>query len=332
MKEALDHLFAFQSFSRSEAKELLTAMSQGQFNEAQMTAFITTFRMRDIQVEELKGFVDALLELRVPIDFSAYDTIDLCGTGGDKKNTFNISTLTAFVLAGAGHKVAKHGNYGVSSTCGSSNVLEHLGYQFTNDLGKLENQIEAAHICFFHAPLFHPAMKAVGPIRRQLGMVTFFNMLGPLVNPAQPHYQLTGVFNRNLARLYHYQFQKTDKQYIIVHSLDGYDEVSLTGPFIAKSPWYEREIYPEDLGLPVLLPEALYGGETVEEAGKIFTNVLQNQGTEAQKQAVLANAALGIQCFYPSWSLTDCVAAARESLDSGRAYQSFTKLIQLSQS
>ncbi|MCB0657191.1 MAG: anthranilate phosphoribosyltransferase [Saprospiraceae bacterium] len=332
MKEALNHLFSFQSFSRSEAKELLKAMSAGQFNDAQMTAFITTFRMRDIQVEELKGFVDALLELRVPIDFSAYDTIDVCGTGGDKKNTFNISTLTAFVLAGAGYKVAKHGNYGVSSACGSSNVLEHLGYQFTNDLDRLERQIEQAHICFFHAPLFHPAMKAVGPIRKQLGLVTFFNMLGPLVNPAQPHYQLTGVFNRNLARLYHYQFQKTDKQYMIVHSLDGYDEVSLTGSFIAKSPWYEREIHPDELGLPVLKPEQLHGGDTVAEAATIFSNVLQNQGTPAQTDAVLANAALGIQCFHPDWSLTDCVASARESLESNQAYQAFTKLIELSKS
>lgn len=326
MKEVLAKLFLHKTLTRQEARNILIRMSAEEFNEAQMTAFITTFKLRPIHVEELEGFRDALIELRRPIDLRGMDAVDVCGTGGDKKNTFNISTLSAFVIAGAGYKVAKHGNYSVSSKCGSSNVLEFLGYQFTNDEDRLLKQIDEANLCFFHAPLFHPAMKAVGPIRRQLGMVTFFNMLGPLVNPAQPPRQLAGVFNMELARLYQYLFQNSEKQYAIVHSLDGYDEVSLTGPFSVKASTYERIYYPQDIALPILDPTLLHGGETIEEAAAIFMNVLNGEGTTAQNDVVCANAGLAIQCFKPEDALTDCIEEARSALQSRKALHVLQKL------
>ncbi len=327
MKAVLNKLYQYVPLSRKEAKDILIAISQEKYNESLMTSFISSFQMRDISVAELQGFVDALLELRRPVDLSEFKSIDVCGTGGDYKNTFNISTLSAFVIAGANYKVAKHGNYGVSSSSGSSNVLEHLGYRFTNDEQILKAQLDKSNICFFHAPLFHPAMKAVGPIRKQLKMVTFFNMIGPLVNPAQPEFQMTGVFSRKLARLYQYIFQSSNKSYLIVHGLDGYDEVSLTGPFLLKSNRSERVIHPTDLGYEILKPQELYGGETVPEAAKIFTHILEGQGTKSQNQVVTVNAALGIHCFNPDWSLADCIAQAAESLHSGNALSVLKSLI-----
>lgn len=326
MKEILRKLFLHKTLNRQEAKQVLMDISAEKYNEAHVTAFITTFKMRPIHVDELEGFKEALIELRIPVDLRGMDAIDVCGTGGDGKNTFNVSTLSSFVIAGAGYKVAKHGNYGVSSKCGSSNVLEYLGYTFHNDVDILLNQLEKSNICFFHAPLFHPAMKFVGPIRRNLKMVTFFNMLGPLVNPAQPPRQLVGVFDMELARLYQYVFQHTDTEYAIVHSLDGYDEVSLTGPFSVKASNYERVFSPEDLGLQKLDPKLLHGGETVEEAARLFVNVLQGKGTDAQNQVVSVNSGLAIQRFKPEADLVDCIAEAKESLASGKALQALKNL------
>ncbi len=327
MKKILNQLFNHQKLTRVEAKEILVNISNEVYNEAQIAAFMTVYLMRPISVEELSGFLDALLELCRSASFDGQKTIDLCGTGGDGKNTFNISTLSAFIVAGAGYKVTKHGNYGVSSTCGSSNVLEHLGYQFSNDNDRLKKQLDASNICFLHAPLFHPAMKAVAPIRRQLAIKTFFNMLGPLVNPARPHYQLVGVFSLELARIYHYIFQSGTQEYSIVHAMDGYDEISLTGDFKVKSNEKDQLLSPAQIGMRTLKQEELFGGDTIPEAAKIFTNILEGKGTEAQISAVTANAGLAIHTIKPTTNLIDCIAEAKESLLSKNALNSFKKLL-----
>ncbi len=330
MKQVLSKLFDHKKLSKAEAKDILINISAGKYNDAQIAAFITVYLMRPIAVDELQGFREALLELCIPVDLEGVDTIDVCGTGGDGKNTFNISTLSAFVLAGAGYKVSKHGNVGVSSNSGSSDVLQHLGYTFSNDVDKLKRQLDKANICYLHAPLFHPALKTVGPIRKQLGVKTFFNMLGPLVNPVQPKYQLTGVFSLELARLYQYLFQQTpDKKYAIIHALDGYDEVSLTGDFKLKMNSKEVVVSPQSIGYQSLMPESLFGGDTVEEAGVIFMNILRGSGTAAQNDAVAVNAGVAIHCIKPEISLVDCIAEADEALRSGKALKSFEKLISL---
>ena len=324
MKKTLENLIQYKSLSCEEAREVLVKISEGAYNEAQIAAFITVYLMRSITVEELTGFRDALLELCVPFDTEGMSTIDVCGTGGDGKNTFNISTLSAFVLAGAGYKVTKHGNYGVSSVSGSSNVLEHFGYQFTNDKSLLMKQLETNNICFLHAPLFHPALKSVGPIRKQLGIKTFFNMLGPLVNPARPKQQMVGVFSLELARLYQYIFQKTATNYSIVYGLDGYDEVSLTDDVKVKTAFSETILSPQSFGKQQLTQNQIFGGDTVEEAAAIFLQVLENKGTAAQRDVVVVNTALAIQCFKQNVSLLDCVAEAEESLVSGKALEKFS--------
>lgn len=329
MKTILNHLFAQKKLTQEEAKEVLTNIAAGKYNDSEIAAFISIYLMRNISVEELAGFRDALLELCLRVDLSDYETIDLCGTGGDGKDTFNISTLSSFVVAGAGFKVAKHGNYGVSSICGSSNVLEFLGCKLGNQIDILKKSIEKANFCMMHAPFFHPALKNVAPIRRQLGVKTFFNMLGPMVNPAFPKYQMVGVFNLELARLYSYIYQQSDKQFVILHSLDGYDEISLTSPFKKIANSGEKLMDHKDLGLPKLKQEDLLGGSTVEESAKIFVDVLQNKGTLAQKSAVLANSAFAVQCFLPNQSLPDCVTQAKESLESGKAFQAFETFLEI---
>jgi anthranilate phosphoribosyltransferase len=329
MKDILVHLLEYKTLSKAEAREVLKDIAQGKVNPYQMAAFMTVYMMRSITVQELEGFRDAMLDLCIPVDLDGYDTIDVCGTGGDGKDTFNISTLASFVVAGAGQKVAKHGNYGVSSACGSSNVMDYLGYRFTNDVAQLRRQVEEANICFMHAPLFHPAMKNVAPVRKELGVKTFFNMLGPMVNPAFPPNQLVGVFNLELARLYGYLYQTSGKKYTILHALDGYDEISLTGKFKMISGTADKVLTPADLGLNIYNAEQLYGGNTVEEAGKIFTDVLNGNGTNAQNDAVIANAAMALHCTNPALSLSDAVLTARESLESGSALKMFKKLLTL---
>lgn len=283
--------------------------------------------MRSIRDVELEGFRDAMYDLCLKMDFSDYQLIDLCGTGGDGKNTFNISTLASFIVAGAGYKVAKHGNYGVSSGCGSSNVMEYLGYRFSNDPKEIYRSLDNANITFLHAPLFHPAMKTVAPIRRELGSKTFFNMLGPLVNPANPKYQSVGVFSLELARLYGYIYQKTDKQFSILHALDGYDEISLTGDFKLINNLAEQIITLKDLGIEAIRPEQIGGGDTVEEAAGIFKDILEGKSTKAQRQVVLANAALAIQTFDMKKDFMDCYQEAEESLISKKALNSLKILI-----
>lgn len=328
MKEVLNKLFQYQSLSREEAFQILSNLATGQYNNSQMAAFLTVYLMRTITVDELEGFRDAMLELCVKVPVDEYNAIDLCGTGGDGKNTFNISTLSSFVVAGAGQHVVKHGNYGVSSVSGSSNVLESMGAKFTNDTDVIKRSLDESGICFLHAPLFHPAMKNVGPVRKELGIKTFFNMLGPMVNPAFPKNQLVGVFSLELARLYGYLYQNTDKNFVIVHALDGYDEVSLTGGFKVISNNQEAVYEPEDLGLPRLTQEQLHGGETIEESAKIFQQVLSNEGTDAQEAAVLANSGLAIATG-KQLSIEEGVEQARSSLKSGKALEAFKNFIKV---
>jgi len=325
MKEILNHLFEYKTLSRAESKEILSNLAQGKYNPSQVAAFITVYLMRNITVSELEGFRDAMLELCVPVEFDGFDVIDLCGTGGDGKNTFNISTLASFIAAGAGVKVAKHGNYGVSSVSGSSNVLEHFGHKFTNDIDALKKQMDESNICFLHAPLFHPAMKNVAPIRRELGIKTFFNMLGPMVNPAKPQAQMVGVFSLELQRLYGYLYQQTNKRYAIVHALDGYDEISLTGDFKMITDQEESIISPDMLQMQTLKQTDIFGGDTLEEAANIFKKVISGEGTSAQNNVVIANAAMAIKC-YKQIELEEALAQATTSLESGEALKVFKKL------
>lgn len=327
MKAILNYLFEHKTLTKSEAKEVLTKIAQGMYSHSEIAAFITVYLMRSITVDELSGFRDALLELCIPVNLSDFDTIDLCGTGGDGKNTFNISTLTAFVVAGAGAKVAKHGNYGVSSSCGSSNVMEFLGYKFSNDGESLKKEMDRCGICFIHAPLFNPAMKNVAPVRKELKVKTFFNMLGPMVNPSFPKKQMVGVYSLELARLYNYLYQQTNKQYAIVHSLDGYDEISLTGPFKMISNKIDAIIHPGDIGMSPLSAEDIGGGNSIPEAAKIFVGILEGKGTVAQTQVVIANSAMALSCYYPEKSTESCIELATDSLKGLKALQVFKKLL-----
>jgi anthranilate phosphoribosyltransferase len=329
MKNILNRLINHEMLTAAEAKQVLVNISKGSYNPSQISAFLTVFMMRSISIEELSGFREALLDLCIRVDLSAYNTIDLCGTGGDGKDTFNISTLASFIAAGAGIKVAKHGNYGVSSISGSSNVMEKLGIKFSNDADFLERSIDKAGICVLHAPLFHPAMKNVGPIRKELAVKTFFNMLGPMVNPSFPKNQLVGVFNLELARIYSYLYQNTDVNVTILHSLDGYDEVSLTGPTKIITSSMEGVLNPEDFGVSLLAQSEIEGGKTIEESAQMFTDIISGKGTEAQNNVVCANAGLAIA------TVTKCkplegFELAKESLLSGKGLNALNKLQELS--
>ena len=326
MKELLNYLYEHRTLTRQQAKEVLLEIGHGKHTPTQIASFLTVFIMRNLTVEELEGFRDAMLELCVRVDLSDFEAIDIVGTGGDGKNTFNISTLSSFIVAGAGYKVSKHGNYGVSSGCGSSNVLENLGVVFSNDQDKLKRDLDQAGFCMMHAPLFHPAMKHVGPIRKEMQIRTFFNILGPMINPSFPKYQCLGVFNLEIGRLYGYLYQQSDKQYKIVHSLDGYDELSLTSPAKVMSNTGETMLEASDFGFNTLKQSDLHGGETVESSAKIFFDILSGNGTVEQNAAVMANSAIAIQTIESNKSLTDCVAIAKESLESGNAKKVLTTL------
>ncbi|HEY3429732.1 MAG TPA: anthranilate phosphoribosyltransferase [Cyclobacteriaceae bacterium] len=326
MRAILNELIDHQALSNETAREVLVELASGKYNQSQMSSFMTVYMMRNITVQELQGFRDAMLELCVRVKFEQ-PVMDVCGTGGDGKNTFNISTLSSFVVAAAGQPVAKHGNYGVSSPCGSSNVLEYFGYQFTNNADELKRSMDRSNICFMHAPLFHPAMKNVAPIRKELGVKTFFNMLGPMVNPALPKKQLVGVFNLELARQYGYLYQQTDKDFVILHALDGYDEISLTGPFKYFDNGGEQMAEPGDLGLPMVKHHDLHGGETVEESAKIFMKILEGHGTPQQNAAVIANAGMALYAANQKAGLNNAVLKAIETLESGKALIAFKKFL-----
>jgi len=326
MKAILNELIDHRSLSKETAHQVLVDLASSKYNASQMSAFMTVYMMRSITVAELQGFRDAMLELCIPVKFDA-PVMDVCGTGGDGKNTFNMSTLSSFVVAAAGQPVAKHGNYGVSSACGSSNLLEHFGYKFTNDVDELKRSLDRSNICFMHAPLFHPAMKNIAPIRKELGVKTFFNMLGPMVNPALPKRQLVGVFSLELARQYGYLYQNTDKDFVVLHSLDGYDEVSLTGPFKYFFNKGERIAEPSDLGLPKLNASDIKGGESVEDSAKIFMNVLEGKGTPQQNAAIIANAGMALYAGHQQDGLPAAMHKAKEALASGKALTSLKKLL-----
>jgi anthranilate phosphoribosyltransferase len=329
MKTILNRLINHEMLSKEEAKNILVNISNGSYNPSQIASFLTVYMMRSISIDELSGFREALLELCVRVDLSVYNTIDLCGTGGDGKDTFNISTLASFVAAGAGIKVAKHGNYGVSSISGSSNVMEKLGVKFSNDNDFLEKCMDQAGICILHAPLFHPAMKNVGPIRKELGVRTFFNMLGPMINPSFPKNQLVGVFNLELARMYAYLYQNTDVNFTILHSLGGYDEISLTCPAKTITNKMEGVLKPEDFGVLQLLESEIEGGKTIEESAQMFMNIISGKGTEAQNNVVCANAAMAITTVNGGSPL-ESFELAKESLLSGKGLAALNKLQELS--
>ncbi|MDD4419585.1 MAG: anthranilate phosphoribosyltransferase [Bacteroides graminisolvens] len=329
MKQILYKLFEHQYLGRSEARDILQNIAQGKYSDAQIASLITVFLMRNISVEELCGFRDALLDMRIPVHLNEFSPIDIVGTGGDGKNTFNISTASCFVLAGAGYPVVKHGNYGATSVSGASNVMEQHGVKFTNDNDKLRRSMEQCNMAYLHAPLFNSAMKAVAPVRKALGVRTFFNMLGPLVNPVFPKYQLLGVYNLPLLRLYSYTYQQSDTQFAVVHSLDGYDEISLTTEFKVATSGNEKIYTPESLGFSRYQEADLYGGDTPEEAAKIFNNVLKNKATSAQRDVVIANSAFAIQVIESQKSIFECIDMAKESLESGKALQVLNKFVEL---
>lgn len=327
MKEILNHLIEHRTLSKDQAREVLKKITTGEFNTSQIAAFMTVYLMRSITVEELSGFREAMLEQCIPVEIDEYDAIDLCGSGGDGKDTFNISTLASFIVAGAGQNVAKHGNTGVSSICGSSNLLASFGYEFTNDVNKIKKSLDEAGICFLHAPLFHPAMKNVAPIRKDLGVKTFFNMLGPMVNPSFPKKQLVGVFSLELARLYAYLYQEHEGYFSILHALDGYDEISLTGDFKMISNTGEKLISPESIGMPKVTAASIAGGNTVEESAKIFDNILSGKGTPEQDAVVIANAGAALKTADPKLEFPEALAKAEESLKGGKAKEVFQKLV-----
>ncbi len=330
MKKILNRLINHEPLDKEEARGVLVSISEGKYNPSQIASFLTVYMMRSVTLEELEGFIDALLDLCLAVDFSDYNTIDLCGTGGDGKDTFNISTLSSFVTAGAGVQVTKHGNYGVSSVSGSSNVLEYLGVSFSNNYEFLKRCLDEAGICVLHAPLFHPAMKNVAPIRKELGVKTFFNMLGPMVNPAFPKNQLVGVFDLELARMYGYLYQKNNKNYAVLHAMDGYDEISLTGAVKVISNTSNTILHPKDFGVAKIAPSDIYGGKSVSDSAKIFLEILNGNGSEAQENVVCANAGMAISVV-ENISIQNGFEKAKESLISGNALKALVRLQFISQ-
>lgn len=329
MKQILNQLFNHQSLTREEAAEVMTNIAAGKYNDAQIAAFISVYLMRSIELDEVIGFRNALLELAIPMDLSEFDALDIVGTGGDGKNTFNISTCSCFAVAGAGYKVAKHGNYGATSVSGASNVLEYYGAKFTTDIDVIKRSLDQSGFAYLHAPFCNPAMKNVAPVRKNLGVRTFFNVLGPLISPVRPQYQCLGVYSLKMMRLYNYIYQNLGVQYSVVHSLDGYDEISLTDTCKIMTNVGEFVYTPEQLGFKRLRQEELSGGETVDDAARIFINVLDNKATEAQRNAVIINSALAIQTRNPIKPMEQCIAEATESLAGGYAKKAFEKFVEI---
>ena len=330
MEKLIEKLFQHQVLSKQEAYHLLIDMTNGEYNYSQMASLLTIYNFRTISLDELIGFREALLELSLKIDLKEFNPMDVCGTGGDRKNTFNISTLSSFIIAAAGVPIAKHGNYGVSSVSGSSNVLEQIGLKFTIDESVLKKQLEKTNICFLHAPLFHPALKLLAPIRKELGTKTFLNFLGPLVNPAKPKIQYTGVFNVELARMYQYLLQRENNKFSIVHSLDGYDEITLTANTKYISQHGETILDVEYFGFDTLQACDLYGGKTVEEAAQLFMKIISGEGTDGQNKVVLANSAIAIKTYFEQLSIEECLEKSKDALFSLKAKKVLNQLINLS--
>ncbi len=327
MKYTLEKLYTHEELTRKEAYNLMIEIAAEKFNEVQLASLLTVFRMRPISMEEFAGFRSALLFLMIQIEYDRNEIIDMCGTGGDGKNTFNISTLASIIVAGAGYKVAKHGNAAISSVCGSSNVIESLGYKFTNNPGIIQSQLDNYNLTFMHAPMFHSALKPLGPVRRGLGVKTFFNMMGPLVNPARPKNQIAGVYSLELMPFYKFIMEEEEMNFGIIHALDGYDEISLTGTTKMVTENGEQMLDPEDLGQKRLDASEIIGADNIKDSSATFLKILSGDGTDAQNSVVLINAAIGIQCFDRKKSISDCYAEAEESLKSKKAKQNLDKLL-----
>jgi anthranilate phosphoribosyltransferase len=328
MKKILNRLTQYETLTEKESRDIIIDISEGKLNTSEISSFLTIFMIRNITIEELNGFRKALIELSLKIDLNEFDPIDLCGTGGDEKDTFNISTLASFVTAGSGVKVAKHGNYGVSSSCGSSNVLEYLDLKFNNDSDKIRKAVDKANICFLHAPLFHPAMKNVAPVRKELGLKTFFNMLGPMVNPSMPKKQVVGVYNLELARIYNYLYQTTDINYNIIHSIDGYDEISLTKGTKVYSRESEFILDSKDFSLKDIDSKNIRGGKDIKSSSKIFMDVLNGEASNDQENVVCANASLAI-AISKDISIIEAFDKAKESIKTKNALKCFNELINI---
>jgi len=329
MKDILNRLNAHQYLTSDEATSILTNIGNGKYNNEQIAAFISVFLMRSITIDEILGFRKALLNLCHEVNLQEYNPIDIVGTGGDGKNTFNISTCSCFVLAGAGYNVCKHGNYGATSISGASNVIEQHGVKFTSDMNILKKSMDETHITYLHAQLFNPAMKTVAPVRKALGVKTFFNLLGPLVNPCKPKRQCLGVYDLKMSRLYEYIYQKMGVDFAIVHSLDGYDELSLTGDMKVVTNQGNKIMIAADFGFEEVKEGDLSGGNTIKEAADIFDNVLNNTATKAQKNAVIANSAVAINTICKEKTLKDCIEQAKESIESGNAMSNFKKFVKI---
>lgn len=329
MKAILEQLYKGEALTRTEAETLLLNIGEGVYNEMEIAALLSAYRLKTPSVQELLGFRQALRATQTQVDLSAYHPIDIVGTGGDGKNTFNISTCACFVVAGAGYKVAKHGNYSSSSVSGASNVIESHGVKFTADATVHQRSIEECGIAYLHAQCFNPAMKTVGPVRKSLAIRTFFNLLGPLINPCSPQHQLLGVASLNQMRLYAHVFEAIGMDFTIVNSLDQYDEISLTDDFKVMSSHYEHIYTPEELGLQLIAAQELYGGNSIQEARIIFDRVLHNEGSVAQQQCVVANAAFAIQTLDPEKEILECVHVAQEAIKSGAAQRTLEKFVRI---
>ena len=327
MKEILQDLFDHQTLSTAQAKSILLEISKDIFNEIEVTSVVTVFLMRSISLAELEGFTEALQQLSLQIDLGTHDLVDIVGTGGDGKNTFNISTLASLVVAGTGQKVAKHGNYAASTISGASNVLETLGYRFKDNEAALKNDLEKGNFCYLHAPIFHTSLKSIAPMRRNLGLKTFFNILGPLINPAKPKYTMIGVANLEIARIYQYLLQKKNADFLLVNALDGYDEISLTSDTKIIDKNGEKIFSAEDLQFKNIDPETIFGGNSIDEAAQIFKNILEGNGTYEQNAVVLANAAMALKNTGKYGDYANCLKMAKESLLEGKALNGFKKLV-----
>jgi anthranilate phosphoribosyltransferase len=329
MKKYLSQLIEGASLTREDTRTIMLGITEQKYNDYQIAALLMALQTRGVTVDEMLGFRDGLLETGKKVNLDDYNTLDIVGTGGDGKNSFNISTCSAFVIAGAGYKVSKHGNGGSTSISGASNVLAGHGVKFTDNIDTLRRSLDEANICYLHAPLFAYGMKFVGPIRKALGVPTCFNLIGPLVNPCNPKNSLHGTANQSQQRLYTNIHQKIGDNYGVVTSYDGYDEISLTSGFKINTKYYEKVYTPIDMGLKYVKPSDIYGGNTAEEAMQIFDNVLQNKCTEAQRNVILANAACGISLMEEGLTISETISKARESLESGKALECFRKFVEI---
>ena len=319
MKNTLTKIIERQPLTFQEAKNIIYAIAEEKINDAQIVAILVGLQMRGLQLDEIKGFREALLELCLPIELDGNNALDLCGTGGDGKNTFNISTTTSFVVSAMGYKVIKHGNYGVSSFCGSSNVLEELGYTFTNDSKLLDKQLHDSNICFLHAPLFHPTLMKVGPLRKNLGIRTFFNSLGPLVNPVQPNFQITGTFNLELAKIYQHLLKDERNEFRVVYGMDGYDEFTLTEQTRILGKKSDEYLNAQTFNVNPVNSESIYSGNSIKEAAQIVKSILGGQSTLEQTNVIAANTALALQCFHPNEQIQDLFNEANSFIKKGLA-------------